>query len=38
MVTRDVDELIQIARDRLTRTFKPEECATYGIDPCPASK
>lgn len=33
--TLDVDELLDIARDRLTRGFAPEECLTYDLDPCP---
>jgi WD40 repeat protein len=31
----DVDDLIQIAEDRLTRTFTAAECEIYDIDPCP---
>jgi WD40 repeat protein len=34
--TIDTDELIGIAQSRLTRTLTPEECATFGIDACPA--
>jgi WD40 repeat protein/DNA-binding SARP family transcriptional activator len=34
--TLDVEELLGIARDRLTRGFAPEECAAYDIDPCPS--
>jgi WD40 repeat protein len=33
--TLDVDELLRIARDRLTRGFAPEECVAYELDPCP---
>jgi WD40 repeat protein len=33
--TLDVDELLDIARDRLTRGFAPEECVAYDLDPCP---
>jgi WD40 repeat protein len=31
----DIDDLIQIARDRLTRTFTAAECEIYGIENCP---
>jgi WD40 repeat protein/DNA-binding SARP family transcriptional activator len=31
----DVDDLLQIAHERLTRTFTPSECDVYEIDPCP---
>jgi WD40 repeat protein len=31
----DADELIDLARARLTRSLTFEECATYGINPCP---
>jgi WD40 repeat protein len=34
-ITTDTDELLGIARARLTRTFTETECATYRIDPCP---
>jgi DNA-binding SARP family transcriptional activator len=34
VVTTDIDELLQLARDRVTRYLTPEECATYHIDPC----
>jgi len=33
--TLDTDLLLSIAGDSLTRGFRSEECATYGIDPCP---
>lgn len=33
--TLDHDELVQIAKTRLTRGFTEDECATYHIDPCP---
>jgi WD40 repeat protein/DNA-binding SARP family transcriptional activator len=33
--TLDVDELLGIARDRLTRGFAAEECVAYDLDPCP---
>jgi WD40 repeat protein len=32
----DPDDLIQMAEDRLTRTFTAAECEIYDIDPCPA--
>jgi WD40 repeat protein len=35
--TIDTDELISIARSRLTRDLTADECATFGIDPCPTS-
>ncbi len=34
-VSRDLDQLGDIATAGLTRSFTAEECATYGIDPCP---
>jgi WD40 repeat protein len=37
-LTLDVDELLRIARSRLTRGFTPDECRTYlHLDRCPAS-
>jgi WD40 repeat protein len=33
--TLDTDELVDIARSRITRSFTEGECATYHIDPCP---
>jgi hypothetical protein len=37
-MTLDVDELLRIARSRLTRRFTQEECRTYlHIDTCPSS-
>ncbi len=33
--TLDPAELMQIAGERLTRSFTDEECSIYGIDPCP---
>ncbi len=33
--TIDTDELIAIAKARLTRALTVDECATFGIDPCP---
>ena len=35
VITLDPDELLMIARDRIVRTFTPEECARFEIDPCP---
>jgi WD40 repeat protein len=35
VLTLDVDELIDLARSRLTRGFTSQECAAYRIDPCP---
>jgi WD40 repeat protein len=35
VITLDAEELLEIARSRLTRTFTAEECARFGIDPCP---
>jgi WD40 repeat protein len=34
-VTIDTDELLDIARHRITRGFTETECNTYRIDPCP---
>jgi WD40 repeat protein/DNA-binding SARP family transcriptional activator len=34
--TLDTDELLTIARDRLTRGLSGEECTTYRFDPCPS--
>ncbi len=31
----DTDRLLQVAKSRLTRSLTQDECATYGIDPCP---
>lgn len=33
----DVDQLLELARDRLTRGFTEQECGQYQIDPCPAA-
>jgi len=34
----DVDDLVKIARSRLTRTFTDDECARYlHLSRCPAS-
>ncbi|HSF85449.1 MAG TPA: WD40 repeat domain-containing protein, partial [Acidimicrobiia bacterium] len=35
VVTTDVDELLEVARARVTRSFTASECAAYHIDPCP---
>jgi len=35
VLTLDTEELIREARTRLNRTFTPDECATYSLDPCP---
>lgn len=35
-VSLSVDDLVARARDQLTRSFTPNECATYEIDPCPS--
>ena len=35
VITLDAGELLDLARSRLTRSFTAEECATFGIDPCP---
>ena len=34
-VTSDTEELLGIARSRVTRGFTRTECSTYRIDPCP---
>lgn len=34
-LTLDLDELTDLALSRLSRSFTPEECAIYKIDPCP---
>jgi WD40 repeat protein len=34
-VTIDTEELLGIARERITRGFTETECTTYRIDPCP---
>lgn len=34
-MTVDSDVLLEHARQRLTRSFTTEECATYDVDPCP---
>jgi WD40 repeat protein len=35
ILTLNIDELIDIAKSRITRSFTANECATYRIDPCP---
>jgi WD40 repeat protein len=35
-MTIDINELIDIARWKVTRTFTDGECATYHLDPCPS--
>jgi WD40 repeat protein len=35
VITLDPDELLDIARSRLIRSFTAEECTRFGIDPCP---
>jgi WD40 repeat protein len=35
VLTLEPDELIDVARTRVFRSFTAEECATYEIDPCP---
>ena len=34
--TLDVDELLEMAAAKVSRTFTAAECQRYGIDPCPA--
>ena len=34
-VTSNTEELLEIARERVTRGFSETECDTYRIDPCP---
>jgi serine/threonine protein kinase/DNA-binding SARP family transcriptional activator/WD40 repeat protein len=36
ILTMDLDELLQVGRDRLTRGFSEAECEKYDLDPCPA--
>jgi hypothetical protein len=33
--TMDIDDLLRIARNELTRTFTDEECGQYLHGPCP---
>jgi WD40 repeat protein len=35
VITLDPDELLKIARDRIVRTFTPDECTRFEINPCP---
>jgi WD40 repeat protein len=35
ILTLDTTELLDIARNRITRSFTDDECTTYRIDPCP---
>ena len=35
LIATEPAELVPLARERLTRTYTPVECATYGLDPCP---
>lgn len=35
ILTIDSTELVQIARDRITRGFTDQECEFYRLDPCP---
>ena len=35
VITLDPDELLMIARDRIVRTFTPDECSRFEINPCP---
>lgn len=37
VVTTDVDELLEVAKSRVTRDFTASECAAYHIDPCPVA-
>lgn len=34
--TLDATDLVRVASQHLTRSFRPEECATYAIEPCPS--
>lgn len=34
-VSLSVDQLVADVLEQLTRSFTPDECVTYGIDPCP---
>jgi WD40 repeat protein len=38
LMTLDAQALLQRAKDRVTRTFTEQECATYTIEPCPTSR
>jgi WD40 repeat protein len=35
VITLDPDELLNIARDRIVRTFTLDECSRFEINPCP---
>jgi hypothetical protein len=35
VLTLDWEELLDVARSRVTRSFSEEECEVYHIDPCP---
>jgi WD40 repeat protein len=35
VLSLDVEEVLEAAEEKLTRTFTSEECDTYRIDPCP---
>jgi WD40 repeat protein len=35
VLTIDVDELVELARRRLTRGFSESECLRYRLNPCP---
>ena len=35
IITLDHDELVQIARSRISRTFTSQECEFFDLDPCP---
>ena len=38
VVSLNVDDLVDEATERLTRSFTVEECAVFQIDPCPTLK
>jgi WD40 repeat protein len=35
VLTLDIDELVAIARSRISRGFRESECSFYELDPCP---
>ena len=35
ILTLDIDELVRVARSRISRSLTDEECSAYLIDPCP---
>ena len=37
VITLDPSDLVDIAKSRVTRAFRDDECATYGIGPCPTT-